>query len=280
MLILFVTLILSNSNNFTNEIEEIFDDDFNETNDDMLNGSLNYHNYFDDGDLNFSYEAINCSNPHSHKNEYGYCDCDDGYSGDPESSRGCYKCSQNCTTYAECVYPGVCECMYGYIGNGTVKCELAIPKIVSLSPNFAYLSDNIIVNVSYSYPFHKPYSAYCKFGDYSLLAESITENLLICRAPHKHPQKIPVSISFDGIHYSKVAVDFEYRSPFSFVSVLYLSTIYIVLIAVITLCLFVLLRKRGKHQDIPTKEEKEPFFIDPENPQKKKRKPKIPRKGY
>lgn len=223
---------------------------------------------------------FNCTYPNTNKTEEGYCECIDGYTGDPYSKNGCYKCKQECVENANCEYPGICKCFYGYSGNGTEKCEIALPVMLEVSPNTSYPQGLIIINVSYKYEFGKPYQAYCRFGKSYVNHFSISDDIIQCMAPPRSPGKFEFSISVDEKHWSKEKIIFEYidtPSP-SRISIIPLLLIYIAFLVLISVLLYLFIGRRGKKLFEPTKEEKEPFLFDPERP-KKKRSSKTRKRG-
>lgn len=76
----------------------------------------------------------------------GHCKCnEDTPNGNPYSRyEGCYAC-HGCSQYADCYYPGECNCQYTHKGNGTY-CVRREPKIVA----FSEIVHNVL-NISIDY---------------------------------------------------------------------------------------------------------------------------------
>lgn len=238
-----------------------------------------YYNYDDEYYDPDEIQDYNCTYPNTNKTEDGFCECIDGYSGDPYNPKGCFKCPYNCTENADCEYPGVCKCYYGYVGDGLNKCELAIPELIGITPKFSYPDGLVMVNVTYKYAFGTPYQAYCRFGQSYVNHYSIDNNVITCMAPPRNPGKYDLSISFDERHWSKENFTFEYRDlpQANRISILSLLLVYLGILAVVSVILYLTFGKKSKY--VPTKDEKEPFLIDPEKPKKRKKRAIKTRKG-
>ncbi|OHT06920.1 hypothetical protein TRFO_24965 [Tritrichomonas foetus] len=236
---------------------------------------IDYSLYYDDDDFPED-QDINCTYPNTFKDD-GFCSCIEGFEGDPYDPNGCYKCMETCGENAECVFPGTCKCMMGYEGNPTKKCEIILPKILNMSTNFSFVEGGTLVTVSYSYNNVGPFSAFCKFGDRYVNAEitNTKQKFITCRAPPKQPQIVNFYISFDGHHWSTEDVKFEYKIQFTIVNIVPFVFLYFGLIGVIALILYCSFRKKIMQ---PTKEEKEPFFNDPERPRKRRQRAR--RRGH
>lgn len=239
---------------------------------DQNDGYYDYdEEYFDPDD--FPNNDFNCTFPNTNRTEDGFCECIEGYSGDPYNPKGCYKCKDKCAINANCEYPGVCKCIYGYIGDGADNCELAIPHMLGITPNSSLPEGSIIINVSYTYAFGKPYQAYCRFGRSYVNHVSITDDIIQCRAPPRNPGEYEFSISVDEKYWSNEKVMFEYKSPpqISRVSIIPIILIYLGFLVTVSLVLYLIFgRKNNKFME-PTRDEKEPFLLDPERPKRKKR---------
>lgn len=232
----------------------------------------NYDNpYFDPDE--YPYHDYNCTFPNTNKTEEGFCECIEGYTGDPYNPKGCFKCKYNCTENADCEYPGVCKCFYGYIGDGINSCELELPEIIDVTPKTSYPEGLVIISVSYKYSFGKPYQAYCRFGKSYVNHISITNDTIQCMAPPRSPGQYEFSISLDEQSWSKGKYMFEYinRPQPSRISIIPIILIYLGILVVISVVLYLIVGKKNNKFMGPTKEEKEPFLIDPEKPKKKKR---------
>ena len=127
------------------------------------------------------------------------CVCKKGYIGDnPLTSRGCWTCRGQChKEYGVCVYPGICECMPGFSGDG-VECTLPIPVITKISA----IEKSIIVYFEKTANF-TPTHGYCRFG-VPIVKGELTENSLHCSIPEDAGKF--VSISFDKESWSDSAI--------------------------------------------------------------------------
>ncbi|OHT17478.1 hypothetical protein TRFO_02499 [Tritrichomonas foetus] len=158
----------------------------------------------------------NCTNPNTVLDWMNKCVCIDGYPhGDPNSPEGCFKCEETCHFYAKCIFPGKCDCIDPYKGDGVLKCEVEIPHLISISPDSGSTDGGTLVNISYTYqnaPQPKKY-AYIKFGALIVHSDEVTSNYITCRAPARQSHSVVVSISFDTIGWSKEEVFFKYQNP-------------------------------------------------------------------
>ena len=180
----------------------------------------------DINDIKYDNNNNSCPGPNSIRLPIGICQCRNGFPfGDPNDSKGCWKCQDKCDSNAECVYPGKCVCKESYFGDGIKTCEMKIPKILSYTPSEG--KNGTIVNISYSYPNSLVYKyAFCKFGSIPVNSIELTDNYMLCSSPQKNPSTVTLSISFDAIHWSSEDAYFTYleeRDSFRFVQFFLLS---------------------------------------------------------
>ena len=119
------------------------------------------------------------------------CVCRKGYVGDnPVTSRGCWTCRNQCNkNFAACKYPGVCECINGYVGDG-VDCEAPAPKIEKISS----IDKGIIVYIVKDPSNFTMTEGYCRFGVPIVKAEIIGATMH-CQIPEDAGKY--VSVSYD-----------------------------------------------------------------------------------
>lgn len=152
-----------------------------------------------------------CEAPNTVKSQSGSCVCMDGFPyGDPNSSNGCWKCDSACGRNAACQYPGVCKCNPFYVGDG-FSCQLDLPEIVDFSPESGPGTGGTNVTIHYKFSRTLVSQGYCRFGRYSVIGTVDTDkHSLVCLSPPGASHVHPLSISFDGIAWSKDNTFFKY----------------------------------------------------------------------
>lgn len=132
----------------------------------------------------------------------GECKCAQGFPfGDPSGIQGCWNCEDDCNDDAKCIYPGICQCIPGFKGNGVRECEPITPKLLSFYPKSGKAGTNI--NISYSMLNNSnPLNAYCKFGSIPIDAKFVTSNYIICEVPKMKSEDALLTISLDAMAWS------------------------------------------------------------------------------
>ena len=200
LLIFFPFLILSQN------------DDDSLTNDQLVNNSINnYYEDMDDDGYPFSIEARNettgeviCGANATAIDET--CVCFPGYVGNPQYGGECYKCLENCSQYAYCVPPGVCECLSEYEGNGTY-CVLAAPIIHAMTR----VNNSLVVSISFPSD-SNIIKGFCRFEGKVVDADVATKMQFICPIPPETKQHSIFQISIDGQHWTMDNLIYEDQS--------------------------------------------------------------------
>ena len=254
------------NNNENNENNPEYDDDII-MDDDYHNDDIRQNHYI------FGEDYPNCSDKNTTRDSFGVCVCKEGYLGDPMDENGCYKCDEKCDENAICVYPGVCQCAYGFSGNASVKCYPEIPKILSVSPNKIPLKGGVFINVSFSTNAKIKISGYCKIGKVLVPSKNVDlhNNLMFCLAPPQDSGKYPIFISFDSHFWSNETFTIEYSQENAFLSIAIIIFVYCLIVLFAGIGIYLLTRKKPPQ---PSKDELEPFSIQ-DGSKKVKRKPAI-----
>lgn len=122
------------------------------------------------------------------------CLCDEGYPyGNPNSKKGCYNCTEECSKWGFCEYPGFCRCIDGDNGNGTY-CWNNKPEIKSFTKmdettmrvGIVFKSDSLITG------------GFCKYGTTVVSALIADTEKFICPIPFPLTERIRVQVSMDG----------------------------------------------------------------------------------
>ena len=134
------------------------------------------------------------------------CVCLPGYSGNPYTGGECYKCLENCSQYAYCVSPGVCECHSEYEGNGTY-CELTKPMIHSMTK----VNKTLVVGISF--PSDSDITkGFCMFDGNIVEAQIATKLQFICPIPPNIKEQTILQISINGKTWTSSNMIFEDHS--------------------------------------------------------------------
>jgi hypothetical protein len=172
-----------------------------------------------------------CPGPHSHRDRWGYCTCDDEYwQGNPDTAEGCWKCNDTCLMDATCVYPGKCQCTRRYRGDGVRACDMILPRVLGVSPSIGWSDDATIVNVTYVWDVNESAfehaHAFCRFGGQTFPAELVTDDVVVCKTASRPAQTVGVAISFDGTHWSIEQFEFVYRNRFGLLNIMPIVLLY------------------------------------------------------
>ena len=134
-----------------------------------------------------------------------HCVCDEGFFyGDPRSELGCYNCADNCSQYAQCIYPGHCECNALYTGNGTF-CKFNTPSILSVHE----VEDNLLL-VNIYFPSDTQITmAFCKFGDIVVQGKNLSNKRMFCEIPKNIPEHCVFKISENTEDWSSDSIIYE-----------------------------------------------------------------------
>ena len=155
-----------------------------------------------------------CIGNNTKMNWRGQCVCVNDFPfGDPESEYGCFNCNDICHIHANCVYPGICQCMKPYKGDGMLNCSVELPHIISVSPSIGSTDGGTNVSIQFSYRESlENKTGYCKFGPLTVKAEAIVNDTIICITPPHQRAFAFLSISFDTIAWSKDKVFFSFKN--------------------------------------------------------------------
>ena len=81
---------------------------------------------------------------------------------------------------------------------------MILPPVLGASPSIGWSEDATIVNVTYVWDVNESASehahAFCRFGMHTFSAESVTDDVIVCKAAPRSAQTVNVAISFDGMH--------------------------------------------------------------------------------
>ena len=133
------------------------------------------------------------------------CECKEGFLyGDPRSELGCYNCKDKCSSYADCIYPGHCECSALYTGNGTF-CKFNTPSITSVKE----VGDSLLL-VSIYYPSDQPLTmGFCKFGDIVVQGKNVSSTQMYCKIPQNIPEHCVFKISENTDEWTTDSIIYE-----------------------------------------------------------------------
>jgi hypothetical protein len=124
--------------------------------------------------------------------------------------------------------------MERFEGDGIDVCDSIIPQIVGIAPSFGYSEESTLVTVSFLYQLsnldYMGSTIYCRFGSVMMSAENLTDTTLQCRVHARPPQSVEVSISFDGMIWSRERFIFVYKRRFHMKTILPLVFLYGILI--------------------------------------------------
>jgi hypothetical protein len=157
--------------------------------------------------------SAGCKAPHTVLALGRKCVCRDGYPyGDPDSAEGCFRCQSQCHSSATCQHPGKCVCDEGYDGDGVSACELVVPEILSIAPAKGPMTGGTFVFVQYQYSLQIFPTPMCRFG--SRYVDGILHpenNTIACLSPPGPPVSQFLSISFNGIGWSRSQFSFAFE---------------------------------------------------------------------
>ena len=152
-------------------------------------------------------EQINCTAPNTRNHWDNKCVCEENYFGDESTimTIGCWKCEPECHTQGKCIHPGKCECDGGLLGDGINFCHPPIPIINLIHPpsENQYYPLNVIIDFKTNDNFF-PFLGFCKFNNNeTIIALILNSKSLSCLIPLNLIGNTKVSISFDGLNFSK-----------------------------------------------------------------------------
>ena len=151
-----------------------------------------------------------CNAPNTVQTKSGACACLDGFPyGNASKSTGCWKCESLCGKNAACEYPGQCKCQDLYVGDG-FTCRLEVPEIIDFTPKVGPASGGTNVTIHYKFAKSDVTAGYCRFGRYSVIGTLQSNNALVCMSPPGALHEHALSISFDGVAWSKDNTFFRY----------------------------------------------------------------------
>ena len=209
------------------------------------------------GEIQYYYGLDEKGNPTCGKNAAlinKKCQCNKGFPyGNPAEEKGCWACSEKCSQYGKCEYPGKCECFYGYEGNGTF-CYAEKPSVRAISE----VADGKI-NVSISYDADiRIHEGYCKFGDISVVASEATNEYFICAVPEQLDDQVSFKISLDGEKWTEDSLVYEKKTTEKEPGQ-HLGNTTLVIIFIVSMILLVLLLSQTKPVE---REETKPFIVE------------------
>lgn len=122
---------------------------------------------------------------------------------DNETKSNCWDCNPSCSEFAECVYPGKCECQYNLDGNGIDGCYSPTPIIqnYTLSP----LQENQLLFITVNYELtnqYTPINGYCVINNQILSGFLNYNDSITCMIPKSIFGISLLKISFDQQHWS------------------------------------------------------------------------------
>jgi hypothetical protein len=172
-----------------------------------------------------------CPHPHTIRGDSGDCECRTDFPwGDPHSSPGCWKCSDRCAFHGQCVYPGRCECLNFFRGDGIIECRPLLPQILAISPSTGRSDESTLIDISFVYnPSDEEWKRVrpsCRFGLLTVEACNVTNSSLRCLAPPQDPHPVDVAISFDSVYLSRDIFIFTYTTPFGLRPALFIMCVY------------------------------------------------------
>jgi hypothetical protein len=152
-----------------------------------------------------------------------------------------------------------------FVGDGVLRCEAILPKILDIRPLFGYSEDATEVNITFVYDEPEvPKTAFCRFGLASVTAASVTKGLIRCVAPTGPPQSLKVAISFDGTHWSVEHFSFVTVRKFHITDWIPIGSAYFGIVAL--LVVFAVSAFRGKKEEPKgDEEERVPFLNQGQN---------------
>lgn len=190
-------------------------------------------------------DAFECKGLNTIRNAKGECDCLPGFPyGDPTNAYGCWKCNDECHTNAQCVSPGKCKCIKGYIGDGVHACDIPVPHVKALNPeNVTRKSESVNVIFETETNF-SAFSGFCRIGTTITLGEVISADTIQCQIPPAKQEVLSVAISFDNTTWSTekhflVFTDFDGRKNIVMVWQVWL----VIAVAVVAIAIYIATRK-------------------------------------
>jgi hypothetical protein len=109
-----------------------------------------------------------------------------------------------------------------------------LPRVVAVSPSIGWSEDATAVNVTYVWDVNESgfehASAFCRFGAQTFPAESVSDDIVVCRTQSRPAQAVTVAISFDGMHWSIEQFEFVYKNRFSLLSILPIVLLYALIV--------------------------------------------------
>jgi hypothetical protein len=141
-----------------------------------------------------------CDKPFTFIDTFGRCVCIEGYFSNRPREAGCWTCEKPCSRFATCIGPGTCKCEAGYTGDGR-NCDPVLPVLINISPKSCH-PVNCVVNATFSNSAADNNRGYCRFGFVVVAARLVSEGVFACPVPELEAGIVPVSISFDGEHFS------------------------------------------------------------------------------
>lgn len=198
----------------------------------------------------------------------GKCACVEGFlHGDPNDSRGCFNCSEECHVNGECGYPGRCRCKPGFSGNG-FNCEAPVPALRFVEPEHVPINvrgrvnATIILDVELDIP-----GVFCRFGEAITSGRMITNSIIECDLPPKDRRSVNSCgfyVSLDNISWSKEYVMFSFDESIhdnSWIGYVLIS----VGIVIIAVALYLIFQKEPEQIEEADEAETTPFVKQNQN---------------
>lgn len=144
-----------------------------------------------------------CPGINTIRNQDGKCECLPGFPfGNPVDGYGCWKCNSECHLNAQCVSPGKCVCLKGYIGDGITTCNVPVPHVKALAPE-NITSKTEFINVVFETDTNfSAFSGFCRIGTTISLGEIISFDTIQCHVPPSTQSAMSVALSFDNVTWS------------------------------------------------------------------------------
>ena len=217
----------------------------------------NYYVEYNDPDSVWDDKGNPVCGPNTYM-ENGHCFCKPEFQyGRPQTKEGCYSCAEECSAFGLCNYPGVCQCISYYEGDG-LNCSMIVPSITGASKQN---SNEVEIYISY-YGDAPLTTGFCKFDDKIVNAKFVDRVHMLCKSPISLRHSVSLQISKNGINWSD-KFDFDPKvSQEHFPSSRYkLLIIFIIAMVLLTLAL--------SHARPVASEENQPFIK--ERPRKARR---------
>jgi hypothetical protein len=202
-----------------------------------------------------------CPGTHSFRNMWGDCQCDPShYYGDPMSERGCWGCNNSCHFEADCIFPGRCQCLQRFKGDG-INCEKVVPQILGIAPVQAWSDRTTAINIAYLWDVGETADqhsvAFCKLGTETVQSTLVTNDTIVCIARPRLPQVVDVAIMFEGGPWSTDDFQLLYTNRFDLWGILPIVGLYGIGIAGVGVCIW---RIAGGRNEEDAGDESQPFL--------------------